>query len=158
QTIRVQRLATKRDRPQVLGPERITPFPDERVTAEPCLDANLIATARDERYLDQRCRLELFDHPVVADRLLAARITRVGLLLDQRLVVPRQPITPRARRRMGMAVNDGPIHALGAVPLELIFQMLAGGRRPGEQHQPRRIAIDAMNDERPRPAPDAEGR
>src|SRR6266487_5350386 len=99
QTARVQRLAMERDRPQALGPVCITSLADECVTAEPRLDANLIAAPGDERYLDQRCRLELFDHPVVADRLLAARIPRVGLLLDQRLVVPRQPITPCPQRR-----------------------------------------------------------
>ena len=37
---------------------------------------------------------EAFDHAVVADRVLPARIARMRLFLNQRRLVPDKPITP----------------------------------------------------------------
>ena len=39
------------------------------------------------------------DHAVVADRFLAARVARVGLLLNQRALIPDEVIAPRPGRR-----------------------------------------------------------
>ena len=48
-----------------------------------------------------------------------------------------------------MAVHDGPVDALDRVALELPFQAVLRRRVLGEHDQARRVAIDAVDDERP---------
>ena len=95
---RVQRLARKRNRAQRVRPVDVALLADQRVPAQPRLDPDLVALAGHEAHLDQRRAAERFDHAVVADRFLAARIARVRLFLNQRLRVPDEVIAPRARR------------------------------------------------------------
>src|SRR5579871_3632980 len=48
-----------------------------------------------------------------------------------------------------MAVYDRQIYTLGFMPAELILQPPLRVAAKREQHEPRRIAIDPVNDERP---------
>src|SRR5881227_271481 len=49
----VQRLSSERDRTQGVGTEHVPAFANKRVSAQPCLDANLVAAAGSEANLDQ---------------------------------------------------------------------------------------------------------
>src|SRR6476660_2642328 len=71
---RVKRLTRELNRPEKIGTVRVPLFTDERVTAEPRLQPNLIAFPGDEPDLDERRALERFDHLVGTDRFLGARI------------------------------------------------------------------------------------
>ena len=61
ETERVQRLTRKRDRPQLVRPVDVAPLADERVSAQPRLQANLIALPRFEPDFDERRRGKLLD-------------------------------------------------------------------------------------------------
>src|SRR4051794_32129866 len=71
------------------------------------------------------------------------------LFLDQYLSVPNQVVPPRSRGRRRMAVDDREIDPfrLAAPELILQFPLRIGPRR--KHDEPGRVAIDAMDDERP---------
>src|SRR5579884_3058096 len=90
----MQRVTLELDRPQRPGTVGVALFADQRVSAQPRLEADLVAAAGREPDLDQRRVAEALDRPVIADRICAARIAGMRLLLDERLLVPDQPIRP----------------------------------------------------------------
>src|SRR5204862_8045822 len=94
QAICVECLAMKRDRTEHLRAVDIPPFADERMSAKPRLDPNLIALPGHETHFDERRAAEAFEHAVLADRFLAARIARMRFLLYEGLVVPDELIAP----------------------------------------------------------------
>ena len=106
-----------------------------------------------QRHLDQRLEVELLDDPVARLGVPGALLVGVGALLDQPLLVPDEAVAPRPARRNRPAVDNREIRPLGRVPLELRLQHVARGRSQREQHQPARIAVDAVHDQRPWPAP-----
>ena len=73
----------------------------------------------------------------------------MGLLLNEDFLVPHEPVAPRAVGWLGMAVYDGPVHALDRVALELKPQAILGGRVPRENDKAGRVAIDAVDNQRP---------
>ena len=75
----MERLPRKRNRPQRVGSGRVALFADQRVPAQPRLDADLIALPVTRR-TSTATRRQRLDDAVVADRFLAVRIARVGLL------------------------------------------------------------------------------
>ena len=90
-----------------------------------------------------------FEDAVVRDRLHAARIVRVRLLLDERLLVPDRvdPATSPIRR-LGVAVNDRPVHPFRLTASELGLQLVLRARRLREDDEAGRVEVDAMHDER----------
>src|SRR5687768_9705423 len=83
----------------------------------------------------------------MANRLGSPWIALMRLLLDQRLRVPDEMVAPYARCRDGMAIDDGEIHTLGRSRAKLLLQCGMGAPLLGEQHDTRRIAVDAVHDE-----------
>src|SRR5258707_2268650 len=123
----MERLSRKRDRAQRVRPVDVTLLADQRVTTQPRLDADLIALAGDEPHFDQRRPRELFDHLVMADRLLALRVARVRFLLNQRFQVPDEVIAPDTGWRRRVAVHDRLIDALRLTTFELLLQRVLSG-------------------------------
>ena len=76
----VQRLTFEWNRAELFGAVRIPDLADQHVSAKPGLDSDLVSFARVQSYFDEARRLETFDHPVIANRLGGARISRVGFL------------------------------------------------------------------------------
>ena len=95
QTMRVECLTRERRRAF-----RVLPFADERVFSHCGLNPDLVPLAGLQPHLDQRRVGERLDDAVVGDRLRRLRITRRGLLLDQRLPFGLAPsmIAASARR------------------------------------------------------------
>ena len=148
QARRVQRLTAEIDRPQSLRTKRIAPLADEGMAPQPCLDPDLIALPGDEPDLNQGCLREGLDDAVLAGRFLPARISSVGLFLDQRSIVPDQMIAPGTGCRFRMSVDDRLVDAFRFVPEELLLQRRLRGGMPGEDDDPGGVAIDAMDRER----------
>ena len=148
QGVRVQRLARERNaRAAPIGSD-VAPLADERVATQLRLDANLILLSRLEPHLDQCRGVEALEHPVCADRVHAPGIVGPRLPLDQCLVAPRQAVAPFAGVGRQPTVQDGPIHALGLAPEELLLQVLLGAGVRGEEHQTRGVAVDPVHDQR----------
>src|SRR5690348_616618 len=99
EAVRVERLAWKRNRPELLRPVHVPLLAAEGVAAHPRLKANLVALAGDEPHFDERCRVEGFDEAVFADRFFAARIAWMRFLLHQRAPIPDQMVAPGSRLR-----------------------------------------------------------
>src|ERR1043166_749423 len=144
----MQRLSWKRDGPKFVRAIHITSLSDKRVAAEPRLQANLIALPRFQPPFGQRRRRESFERFVPADRVLAFWIARMRLFLNQRFLIPHEPVAPEAGRRRRMSVDDCAIHPLDRVSLELLAQRVLSRRCLREYDQARGVAIDAMHDER----------
>ena len=89
------------------------------------------------------------DDAIVGDRLAALGIARVRLLLDERLGVPHERVSPRPCRRRRLAVDDGEIDPLGLTAGKLRLQPLLRRRILGEHHETRRVLVDAVDDKRP---------
>src|ERR1700722_18791519 len=138
---RVQRLSGKRDRPQQVRAVDVALLADERVAAQPCLYADLVALAGDEAHFDQRGLAIALDHAVLADRFLASRIARMRLFLNERLLIPHESIAPLARRGIWTAVHHGLIHARRFVPQELILERSMSRGVLGDHHEAGRVAI-----------------
>src|SRR5437762_3090472 len=104
QASRVKRLTPKVDRPRLGRSEDVPLFAHERMTAQPGLNANLIALAGHQPHLYQRGTGVAFDHPVLTDRVFPSRIASMRLLLNQRALIPDEGISPRPgwRRRMSV--------------------------------------------------------
>src|SRR5687768_6199227 len=116
---RMQRVALELDRTQRPGSEGVALLADERVAAEPRLNADLIAPPAVQPHFDQRRLAVPLADAVVADRFLRRGIARMRLLLDQRLLVPHQMIPPAPFARRRMAVDHGEVDALGLAAFEL---------------------------------------
>src|ERR1044071_6787129 len=106
----VQGLAPEVDVTKVVGTEYVALLADQRMAAQPRLESNLVALARLQTNLDQRRTREALQHPVVADRLLRLRVTRMRLLLNECLLVPDKVVTPHAFSRLGLTIHDGPVN------------------------------------------------
>src|SRR4029453_11995376 len=147
--MRVQRLAWKRNWPQLLGAEAVPPLADQGVPAEPGLNPDLVSLPGLEAHFEKRCLPELLDAAIAAHRLGALRIARMRPLLDESLAIPHEVIAPGAFTRIRMTVHQREIDAFRFPLHELLLQCLL---RPGilcEDNQTRRVAIDSMYDERP---------
>src|SRR5215216_3012312 len=97
----VQGLARELDVTQVIGTKDVALLADQRMAAQPRLQSNLVALAGLQTNLDQRRIREALQHPVMADRLLRLGITRVRLLLHERLLVPHEVVSPLTFGRLG---------------------------------------------------------
>src|SRR6266545_2507328 len=144
----VQRMPLELDRPQRAWPERVSLFSDERVAAQPRLDADLIAPAALEPHFDQRGVFVPLEDPVIRDRFLRIRIARMGFFLDQRLLVPYKMIAPLAGRGRRMSLHHRQVHAIRLPPLELRLQSRLRFGVLREHDEPRRVLVDPMNDQR----------
>jgi hypothetical protein len=74
----------------------VLPLADERMPPERGLNPNLIPFPRVQPYLDECRTRQRLDHAIAADRLDAAGIAAMRLLLHQQRPVPGQVITPGA--------------------------------------------------------------
>jgi hypothetical protein len=135
QAVRMQRLPWKLDRSQHVWSIDVSLLPDQRVTAQPGLETDLVALARDQPYFDQRRAFERLENAVTADRFLPRRVAGAGPLLYQSLLVPHEVIAPRAFGRLRMAVDNRQVDALRFPPPELILQRLLRSRRPRKHDQ-----------------------
>src|SRR4030095_3652689 len=106
QPMRVQRLACKRNRPQLLGTEDVAPFADERVPTQPRLNSDLVSLAGFEPHFEKRRVVGLLDDGIAAQRLGALRVARVRPFLNERRAIPDEVIAPRAFTRIWMAVHQ----------------------------------------------------
>src|SRR5262245_19199284 len=149
QAPRVERVTLELDRPQAFGPVRVALLADERVPAQPRLDPDLVAAPRLQPHFDERRVAEALDDAVVADRFLRARIARMRLLLDQRLLVPHQVIAPAPARGRRMTVDDGEVDALRFAALELRLEPRLRRRVLREDDEAGRVLVDPVNDQRP---------
>src|SRR5438132_13306330 len=118
------------------------------MAAERRLHANLIALARHEPNLEERCPVERLYDAIFADRLASAPIAWMRFLLYERRAIPDQMVAPGPGVGRRTAVDDRLIHALGLVALELILEALLRVRALCEDHEPRAVTIDSMDDER----------
>src|SRR4029078_11020640 len=109
-------------------------FADEHMPSQPRLDANLIALPCHQAHFDQRCASYTLDRLVLTDRVLALRILRVSLFLNQRPSIPHETIAPGARRRRRMPVDNGEVDALGFLSQELLFELRVRRRVLREHH------------------------
>src|SRR5689334_25182815 len=87
---RVKRLTGELDRPQRFRAKHVPPFADERMAAQPRLNANLIALARVEPYFDERRVPELLDDAIVTHGVSAFGISGMRASLNQRFRIPHQ--------------------------------------------------------------------
>src|SRR5580765_7975217 len=100
---RVQRLTREFDGRLVELVIHVALLAHKGVSPKAGLNANLVALPRDQAHLDERGPVEELQHPILADRLRATRIALGGLLLDERVTIPDQPIAPGTALRRGMA-------------------------------------------------------
>ncbi len=104
QAVHMQRLTREIDRPQLLGPTDVARLPHQRVHAA-ALAAGFDCACPSAAALRAATRPRtLFQHLVVADGFLGARVVRVRGLLDAGGLVPHQMIAPYAGRRIRVAV------------------------------------------------------
>src|SRR5687768_12605883 len=148
QPVGVQRMAAKLDRPPLVRTEDIATLADQRVTAQPRLDANLIALARVQAHFDERRLGKRLQHPILAAGVDTLRIARVRFLLDRRALVPHETIPPLSGRRIGMSVDDSPVDARGLAAPELHPQVLLRARVRRKDDESRRVLIDPVDDQR----------
>src|SRR5262249_41284096 len=107
---------------------------------------DLIAFAGVQLHLNQRRLPELLEHAVLADRFSGARVLRMRFLLNQRVRIPHEMIAPGARPGRGMSVDNRPIDAVGLAAPELLLEGELRAQSLREDHESRRVAIDAMDD------------
>jgi len=149
QTIRMQCLPRKQNRSQLLWTEHVSLLPHEHVAAQPRLNTNLVALPGHELYFHERRSTESLEHAILADRILPARISRMRFLLDQRTLIPDEPIAPRPGFGRWVTIDDGSIHPLWFVAEELLFERGVCRRVLRDDDKPRGVAIDSMHDKRP---------
>src|SRR4051812_20943567 len=147
--VRMQRLTLELNRSKLVRSIDVSLLADERMAAKPGLNTDLVAFSCLEADLEERRVPVSLDHLIMTDRVHTARVARMCLFLDQRLLIPDEAIAPRSGRWFGMAVHDRAVYTLDRVPLELALQPPGGHRLFGEDDQAGRIAIDAMHDEWP---------
>src|SRR5262245_8041231 len=146
---RMKGLTRKIDGPNVVRTVDVALLADEGVASQPGLEPDLIALSRDETHFDQRGLIEPLDDAIVADGFLSSRIVGERLLLDERPLIPEQPVAPTSRWRAGMSVDHGQIDAFGFPAAELLFQAFLRIGILGKDDETGRVAIDSVNDQRP---------
>src|SRR5436190_4896763 len=104
--MRMKRLPGKVNGTQIVGSVDVATLADERVTAQPRLQADLVPLAGLEPHFDERRRVKTLDDAILADGIFAARVARMGLLLDEVCLIPHQTVSPGSRQRRGVAVHD----------------------------------------------------
>src|SRR5215475_6233067 len=92
--VRMERLSREVDRSKCVRSVNVAPLADERVPAQTRLQANLVPLSGLEPDFEESRRLKRLERLVAAHRVLATRVSRVGLLLNQRFLVPDQAIAP----------------------------------------------------------------
>src|SRR4051812_2210806 len=102
----MQGLAPELDGTEFVRPIDVPPFADEGMPAQPRLKANLVALPCLEPDFNERGRGECLERLVAADRILAFRISRMRFLLNERALIPDEPVAPDAGRRARMSVHD----------------------------------------------------
>ena len=70
----VEGLTLELNRPQFVGPVDVPPLTDQRMPAEPRLNADLVAFAGFQTDFEERCLSKLFDDFVVTDGIHSARV------------------------------------------------------------------------------------
>src|SRR5262249_7889370 len=86
----------------------------------------------------------------MADRFFGVSVAAFRALLSHLILIPRQKVTPRSPLRLRATVNDGEVDALGPPPLELVFQISLRFGSLREEDDARRVAVNAVNDQRRR--------
>src|SRR3954447_21719600 len=93
---RMESLPRKLNESNSLRPIHVPLLTHQCVPAQPRLQPDLVPTPRDEADLDERrISPECFDHLVIAAGLAGPRIMRMGLPLNQRVLIPDEMIPPR---------------------------------------------------------------
>src|SRR5262245_35814442 len=136
----VQRLARKRNGPQLLGTEDVATLADERVATQSGLDSDLVSFAGFEPHIEQRRIAKLLDDGIAADRLGALRIARMRPLLNESLPIPHQVVAPGSCTRFWMTVDQREIDPFGFALDELLLQRLLCTRILRTDHHTRRTA------------------
>src|SRR5437773_3503712 len=149
EAICVKSLTLKLNRAKRFGPVYVPSLPNQRVAAKPGLNADLVALSRFKTHFDQGGGPKPLDHLIMTHSIGPSCVARMRLFLNERLLVPHEPVAPRSGRRIGMTVHHGPIHTFDRVPFELPFQAILSRRLLGEHHESGRVAIDTVHDERP---------
>ena len=109
---------------------------DQRVAAQPRLQADLVAPAGHEADLDQgRVHAECLNDLVVAAGFGGTRIVRVRLALDERFLIPDKVVAPGSSGRRRYAVYESEIDSFGLVAAKLILQSHLDIRPGGEDHE-----------------------
>src|SRR5260221_681085 len=103
-------------------PSRSTQLRTTRSPSVVICGTELLALPRREPDLDERGCREPLDRLVPADGVLPFRIARMRFFLNERLLIPHEPVAPDAGRRDGVAVHDRAVDALDRVALELLAQ------------------------------------
>ena len=111
--MRMQRLPGKVYGTEIVGTIDIPLLADQRVTPKPRLQPDLVPFPVWSRTSTSDAS-ETLDHAILADGVFAARISRMGLLLDEsrRSHMSRSRQVPEAARD---AINDCEIETLGLV-------------------------------------------
>src|SRR4030095_7424601 len=76
QPMSVKRLPGKVNGTEIVGPVDVATLADERVTAQPRLQSNLVPLAGTEPHFDERCRGKTLDDAILADGVFSARVAR----------------------------------------------------------------------------------
>jgi hypothetical protein len=118
------------------------------VSVQGRLQPDLIAASALQPHLDQGRVCKRLDRAIAGNRSRTARVARVRCLLDERFLVPLEDVAPCALRRLRMAIDDGEVNTVGGARLELGLQVRLRVRRSREEHEPGRILIDPMDNER----------
>src|SRR5712691_9724741 len=112
------------------------------------LGADLAAASGDERQLHQRRRGAALKHTITGDRLAA-------LGAPSRAAHAEAAVFPQAASQRALALardtfDEGNVVTLDPPRLELILEPTLDREGFGEHEQPRRLAIEAVDDEEPR--------
>src|SRR5882724_3874424 len=108
------------------------------------LDPDLPASPRAERELEKRRVLPMPDHPVARDGRLAFG---AGCGVDAQALVLHEPALEGAGIPPDLSSHERDIGPLDGTRLELGLKVSLRGFRFGEDEKPRRLAVEAMDDE-----------
>src|SRR5262249_12407040 len=96
----------------------------------------------------QRGEIESFERAVMTDGFERVFVALIRLSEPGDLAVPFDRIPPRSHFGLRRAAYDGEVDAFRLASHKLLSQFLLGLERFGEEDQPRRIAINAVDYER----------
>ena len=139
--------------PAPRGPRPVDRVARHRVAEGGEVDADLVGAARDQVELEERPAREPLADPVAGRRRPAVRRPRPSAVRSLR-VAPDGRLDP-ADRRGDAALHQRQVGLADAARLELGHQRRLGGVVAGDDQQARGVAVEAVDDARPRDARDA---
>ena len=92
------------------------------MAAQSRLNAYLVTSPGAQANFQKRCAGERFQHAIFTDGLLSLWILWMCFLLNEGVLVPDERVAPDARRWVGGAVDDRPVHTSRLATSELILQ------------------------------------